>query len=485
MSYVRDIWFTLAGSRTWFMTGLVGIFFFSLGGALVMKEWLFLIFPFVLLLFAWGIKDFRILYLLVWMTIPFAVEVDLPGGFSTDFPSEPLMWVTCLLLPVYLYVNRGQTDFRFIFNPLFVILFIHLSWIILTTVTSMEPVMSIKYTLAKSWYLVCFIVIPILLFNTTKDFKQWGLFLFIPLLITVIVIMIRHSRYGFDFEFINNAVVPIYRNHVDYACALGILLPFAWWMRKQYDGFGAKAFWTGAIGLMILGIYFSFTRAAWLCVPIAVVSYFLIKWKLMRALFPFALAIMILVIGWMAYDNRYISFSPDYEKAVTHKSFDDLLSATTKMEDISTVERFYRWVAGYYMVKEKPVFGFGPATFYTHYHSYVDRHFTTYVSDNPEHSGIHNYYLMTALEQGIPGLVIFIVLVAMVLIIGEGLYNRLPQGADKDLLMAALLSFVCNMFILTLNDTVETDKLGTFFFLSIAIVIIMQKKGNENRGIGE
>jgi O-antigen ligase len=105
------------------------------------------------------------------------------------------------------------------------------------------------------------------------------------------------------------------------------------------------------------------------------------------------------------------------------------------------------------------------------YHNFVDRHFTTYVSDNPEHSGIHNYYLMIAVEQGLIGLLIFAILIFAVLIIGERLYHQMRAGPDRQLLVTALVSFCCSLFIMTLNDTVETDKLGTFFFLCIAIVI--------------
>ena len=102
------------------------------------------------------------------------------------------------------------------------------------------------------------------------------------------------------------------------------------------------------------------------------------------------------------------------------------------------------------------------------YHSYVDRHFTTYVSDNPEHSGMHNYYMMTAVEQGLIGLAILLILLIAVLVMGEQLYHKMAFGPKKQFLMAALISFCCNLFILTLNDTVETDKLGTFFYLRIA-----------------
>jgi len=466
--------------------GLVGFLFLCLVAYLVTDEWLLLVLPTGLVALAWGIRDFRMLYLAIWATIPFAVEVDLPGGLSTDFPAEPLMWLSCLLLPLYLYINHRKLDFSFVFHPVFVMLVFHFFWIIFTSVISDEPLISFKYTLAKSWYLVCFIIIPLILFKDVKDFKTWGLVVVIPLILTVVVILIRHSQYGFTFSTINNAVIPIYRNHVDYACCLGILIPFVWFMRKWFDNKWVKLFFIASLGLMLTGIYFSYTRAAWLCVPLAIGAYFIIRMRLMRVAIPLALAGGIMIVAYLSYDNNYISYSPNYEKTITHKNFDDLVSATYNMEDISTVERFYRWVAGYYMVQERPWAGFGPASFYSVYHSYVDRHFTTYVSDNPEHSGMHNYYLMVAVEQGMIGLVIFLVLLVGVLLYGEQTYHKMKAGPKKQLLMAGLISFCCNLFILTLNDTVETDKLGTFFFLSIAMVILFgMQEGNRRQEIGD
>jgi O-antigen ligase len=455
------------------MLGVMAVFGLGLAGFLLYQSIAFLAIPFVALAAIWGVRDFRLLYLLLWATLPFSIEMDLPGGFSTDFPIEPLMWLCCLMLIGYLFLRSREIDFRFIYHPLFILLLIHFSWIIITSITSQEPANSIKFTLAKSWYLICFVLIPLLLLKKREDYMQWAAFLFIPLVLSILVIMYRHSQLGFSFSTINDAVMPIYRNHVDYACALGLLLPFAVWIWRQTQSGTIKWMMIGSIAIMVIGIYLSYTRAAWLCIPLAIGGYYLIRFRLMRLVIPLAIAGMILLVSWMAYDNRYIDFSPDYEKAVTHQKIGDLLSATTKMEDISTVERFYRWVAGYYMIQERPWLGFGPSSFYEVYHSFVDRHFTTYVSDNPEHSGIHNYYLMTAVEQGLIGLFIFLLLIIAVLLIGEHLYHQMRAGPERHLLVTALVSFCCSLFIMTLNDTVETDKLGTFFFLCIAIVIQM------------
>lgn len=444
---------------------LCGIVFLS------SQTWVALLIPFGFLAILTGVMDYRLIFLTLWFTIPFSIEVDLPGGFSTDFPDEPLMWVCCFLLPVFIYLNHRKLRFDFVFHPLLVILFIHLAWIILTSVTAQEPIIALKFTLAKCWYLVCCILLPLWLFRDLDDVRKWSRWLLTSLGITIVIILARHALTGFSFDTINNAVIPIYRNHVDYACCLALLLPFAWMMRNWSERVIEKWLYTGLILVILAGIYFSYTRAAWACVPFAIAMVYIIRLRLMRILIPIALGCGILVVGWLQKDNRYLEFSPNYDRAITHKHFGDMLSATSKLEDISTVERLYRWIGGYYMVKEKPILGFGPGGFYPAYHAYTDRHFSTYVSDNPEHSGIHNYYLMTAVEQGLPGLLIWIILVAAVIIYGENLYKRLPKGKYRELLMVALVSFSCNLIILMVNDTVETDKIGTFLFICIALLI--------------
>ena len=150
--------------------------------------------------------------------------------------------------------------------------------------------------------------------------------------------------------------------------------------------------------------------------------------------------------------------------------FEDLLTATVKLQDISTMERVYRWVAGSYMIGERPWTGFGPNNFYPNYQVRTVRSFRTYVSDNPERSGIHNYYLMTAVEQGVPGLLIYLLLIFSVLIIGERIYHQTTDDKRKRMVLTALSSLVVIHVMQTMNDLLETDKVGSFFFISIALL---------------
>jgi O-antigen ligase len=265
---------------------------------------------------------------------------------------------------------------------------------------------------------------------------------------------------------------PFYRNKVAYACMLAVFLPFAWYTRKGYGP------WTRpwilmslAVGLILVGIQFSYTRAVYGMVALAALSYFVVRRRLMKWVLIAAALLAALYVGAMLHHNNYLDHKPDYNKAITHDRFDDLLQATTRGRDVSTMERVYRWVAGGNMVGQRPWLGFGPGTFTYFYRSHTVSGFRTYVSDNQEGSGIHCYYLMVLVEQGFPGLLFFLGLVFLVLLTGERVYHESEDPGRRRMVMAALLTTVIIDGLLVMNDLVETDKIGSFFFLCMAILV--------------
>ena len=80
VSYYRAGSYLNSGNSGVLFAGLVAFLFLCLLAYLATEEWLLLVLPTGLVALAWGIRDFRLLYLAIWATIPFAVEVDLPGG---------------------------------------------------------------------------------------------------------------------------------------------------------------------------------------------------------------------------------------------------------------------------------------------------------------------------------------------------------------------------------------------------------------------
>ena len=288
--------------------------------------------------------------------------------------------------------------------------------------------------------------------------------------------MIRHSLTGFSFETINFVLNPFYRNHVNYAAILVVFFPFIWYAPTWVTKYSSKWwFLVGSIIFFLIAIYFTYTRAAYVSLIIATGTYVVIRFRLMKVVLAGTLIAAIIGLNLVAHNNKYLDFAPDFNKAIAHKKFDNLLDATAKGEDVSTMERVYRWVAGAQMVKEKPWFGFGPGNFYSYYPQYTVNSFFTYVSDNPEKSGIHCYYLMVAVEQGIIGLLIFLLLCFTVLLKGEQLYHQAITQGKRNLVLMIILSLVIILSLLLINDLVETDKVGSFFFMGMAMLVNLER----------
>ena len=91
------------------------------------------------------------------------------------------------------------------------------------------------------------------------------------------------------------------------------------------------------------------------------------------------------------------------------------------------------------------------------------------MSENKEGSTVHCYYLLLTIEQGITGFIIFLLLIFFTLIKGEQVYHK-SNASKKGILLATLLSFVLILILNLINDIIETDKIGSFFFLSLAII---------------
>jgi O-antigen ligase len=224
--------------------------------------------------------------------------------------------------------------------------------------------------------------------------------------------------------------------------------------------------------VFLIAIYFTYTRAAQGAVLIAIGVYFLVRFKLIKYVLILAAILAIYVVQSVFRSDEYIYLAPEFEKTVSHEEFDNLIEATLKMEDISTMERFHRWVAGYHMVQEKPVMGFGPGNFYPNYKPYTVYSFETYVSDNPDKSGVHNYYLMTLIEQGFIGLFIFLAFITFMLLKGESLYHEIKDPHRKRIVMASMMSIIVILSIILVNDLLEALKVGGLFYLFISFIVI-------------
>ena len=451
---------------------LAGLFIVLVGIAVFTGEYFLAAIPFVILIFYAGWQNRNIVFLLLLFTLPLSFEYSFSSSLGTDIPDELLMLFVSVLFIAYCVYSPGAISKNILQHPLLFILFVSLGWTMITVLFSTQPLISLKFLLAKGWYAGAFVLAPLIIFRKKKFIQIAATTIAGSMFIVAVIALVRHYDYGFRFANINDAVYPFFRNHVNYSamlvCAMLILFAFFSTVKKR----SWRLFIGGAMIIVLIALAFSYARGAWLALIVGALAYWLIRKRLLFYAFIAAIIFLFVSVYYLKNNDRYLRYSNDFKTTIFHKDFSEHLVATYKLKDVSTAERFYRWIAGVRMIKDNWLTGYGPNTFYDNYKGYAVPAFKTWVSDNKEHSTVHNYFLLTAIEQGIPGLLFFIVLLGAMLYYAQYLYHRVKDLFYKT--TAITIGVIVTMIIVVnfLSDLIETDKIGSLFFLCIATLIV-------------
>lgn len=463
-------------SQQWVFMGFLGLLLLGGTAAALQRQPLLLLPALAVPALALVCTRWQWLYYLLFLALPFSTEIALPGGLSMDVPSEPLLLSLLACVPLALLLgpgSLGQLAPREWRHPLLVLPAIMLAWSVVATLSSVNVTHSVKYLLAKCWYLVPCLLGSLLIVRRPADFWRVAACYVVGAVVVMGWVLPRHASYGFTFLRVNRALQPFFYNHVIYATMLALLLPLVWGLARQAPTPTRRRLWWAAGAVLLFGLLTSYTRASWLALPAAGIYYFFLRKRLTIWLLT---GIAVGSLGAAAYlvsGDRFMSFAPDYEKTVWHGgNFQAHLASTYKLEDVSGMERVYRWVAAARMVAAHPLTGTGPSTFNPTYKRYTVTSFRTYVSANTEGSTAHNYFLLQLAEQGIPGCLLFCLLVAATLLTAERRYHASAQRPDiQRLILVVNLSLVIILFHLFLNELIEVDKIGTIYLVYLAVLI--------------
>ena len=452
-------------------SGFAAMTLLSIFGAIGLELPILYVLPCVVMLLLFLLVDLKKIFLLLIFLMPLSIEVDL-GAVATDFPTEPLMVLLMFAAFLYFRMHPNSLPKQFTKHPVVLLVLLHFTWIVITVVYSMVFLVSFKFMLVKLWYITVFVFLTGLFIKNEKDFKPVFWLILIPLTFITARAIYIHWTLDFGFRAVNQTMVPFFRNHVNYAVFLVIFLPYVWFARRWVKkGSLISLFWHISFITILAGIWFAYTRAAYASIILIPVFYYVFKYRLSALLAVLGLIIVTLSILYYSQDYRFLQFAPDFETTVYHHKLDSHISATFAGKDVSFMERVHRWVAAINMSQDKFWTGFGPGNFYKFYKLYTIGDFQTYVSDNPEKSGVHNYFLMTLAEQGIIGLLIFIALVVAIFVTGENIYHTATDKNQRAFIMVILMSLafvILNSFV---SDLLEADKLGPMFFMNIALLI--------------
>lgn len=463
----------------WLHVGALLVLFGSLFAYFLTYNYICLALPFAFLVVAVTAVNWKITYWIFLFTLPASIQFFLLGkSLSTSVPDEPMMWMFLLLFILLLAHNRKILPEWWWRNSIVMVVVLQLLWLIVPVLFSEEKLFSIKFLLAKCWFLVAFFILPVFIFRGKKDFKIAFWLLVLPMVVTMLVIMYRHRSYSFNFRKIEDAIHPLYYNHVEYSTVISMFFPVVFigflltpW-RKKWIKLGLLL----TILFFLPAIYLTYARAAMLAVVFAFMINIAIRLRLVNLVMPVFYAGIISLVVFMVHNNKFIQFRPNYERTYMHNTFADHMVATFRGTDMSSMERVYRWIAAARMSNRRPITGYGPNSFYYYYKPYAISMFRTYVSRNIEQSTTHNYFLFMLVGQGWPAMLLYAVLLMVAFAQAQKIYHRFEDPFYKNVTMAVIMMFAAGFVNNFFSELIETHKVGGLFYIALALLVVLDRK---------
>ena len=318
--------------------------------------------------------------------------------------------------------------------------------------------------------------------NPTDVFKFFASYIF-SLAIVVGVTLYKHSLLEFDKGKVLLAVVPFFKDHTIYSACIAFIIPLTTGLffsfRKEKIFLRALYFFITV--LFLVGIFFSYSRAALLSILILVPFILFLKYKikLLWIIVPF---FIIGICSWHFSDD--LIFYLEQNKSNSHSKFADLetqaKSVTSISADESNAERLNRWKCAVRMFSDKPFTGFGAGTYQFEYFPYQRYDDLTRISvfspyDNlPGRGGTaHSEYLLVLSECGIFAFTFFLLFCVTVILTGRKIFLRTESKTIRLISLSVTAGLFTYLFHSMFNNFLDTDKAAFLFYSSIGTIVAL------------
>ena len=442
------------------------------------------LFPIALLLVYLAIFQTEILFLSLAFFTPFSINIEeFSKSFGLFIPTEPLLFGLMLIL-LFFQFKTPFVDKQIWKHPIIISVLVFISWMFVTAITSSNVLVSFKFILSKLWFIV-----PILFFGThffkKEANRNWFILLFIiATSCTIIYTLIHHSTYDFGEKAGHWVMSPFFKDHTIYGAIIAMIIPLllSWYFSEKY----APLIQISLIGIIIIvffGLYFSYTRAAWLSIAIAIIVGFIIHFKVNYKILLF-LASVACIFLFFQWDTIQMELARNTHEHTTEAFDERIQSAANVTTDASNLERINRWNCALSMFQQRPIFGYGPGTYALEYAPFQEAKNLTIISTNFGDMGnAHSEYLGALAEMGLIGLLTFIAFVIAIFYSAIQLYYSWPAD-DKQTrikIFGMILSLTTYFSHAFLNNFLDTDKAAIPVLAMCSIIIVLDLKRRQIR----
>lgn len=435
------------------------------------------LFPIGLLAIYFAIYYTEYTFLSIAFLTPLSINIEeYTDSFGLFIPTEPLLF-GFLLFFLFLQIRKNILPKELWKNPIIWSVGFYIGWLFIASIMSTHPIVSLKFGLARLWFIV-----PVLLFGTyffrkEINIKRFIWLLVIGMFIVICYTLIVHASYSFGEKEGHWVMWPFFKDHTIYGATVALTVPlvFGLYLYKKHSPL-VQVILLSFIAIILLGMFFSYTRAAWLSLIAALGVWGLIHFKIKLSLLV-TIAAFIGGVIFFSWDAIQMDLARNKNEHTTEDFGKKLQSAANVSTDASNLERINRWTCAIEMFRERPFFGFGPGTYAFEYARFQDPENLTIISTNFGDLGnAHSEYLGALSEMGVLGLCAFICIVIAIFYKAITLFNRWPEKdkETKRLLLAMILSLVTYFVHAVLNNFLDTDKAAVPVWGMCAAIIALE-----------
>lgn len=405
----------------------------------------------------------------------FAIGLDI----NMFLPTEPILAGMMVIFLFRLALDGGY-DRSVLRHPVTRIILLQVAWIVITTATSTMPMISVKFLLSRLWFLTVFYFLAIQFFRNPVNIRRYLWTFMIPLAFIIVVITLKQASINlFDQKASNPAADPFFNDHTLYGAVLAMFLPVAagYVIRSPFKVW-MKAVAFIVMCLILAGLVFSYSRAAWVSVVGGLVAFGIVFFKVpgRTVLLGFA----VLVAGFLVFGKTVLMKMEGNSQDSSDNLGQHIESISNISTDASNLERLNRWSCAIRMFEKKPVFGFGPGTYMFQYAPFQKASERTIISTNAADGGnAHSEYLSPLSEEGLVGGILMVILVIAGVVVGVRAYHKQTDGEMKMVAMAVLIGLITYFLHATLNNFLDTDKASAGVWGFLAILVALDRGGDK------
>ncbi|MFT7345032.1 MAG: putative inorganic carbon (HCO3(-)) transporter [Lentimonas sp.] len=457
---------------------ILATLYIALSGYFIWEDQAYFALASVGLLFAYfAVFNTEYSFLSLAFLTPLSINIEeYTDGFGLFLPTEPILF-GLLILIVFKELKRPFIPKHVWHHPIVIAVGLYLVWLSMSTISSSDPVASLKSILAKLWFLAPLLLIGPIVFSKRINIKAFLWLFLVGMVVAILYTVLHHAMFSFGEKEGHWVMWPFFKDHTIYGAmvAFTLLVALGLYFSKKHPPLTQLVLLI-MILIVLVGLYFSYTRAAWLSVVgallIGVVIKLKIKFKWLLGVGVFAG--LVLFFSW---DQIQMEMARNTSEHTTEDFGKRIQSAANVTTDASNLERLNRWSCAISMFKERPIMGFGPGTYAFEYARFQQPENLTIISTNFGDAGnAHSEYLGALAETGALGLVFFLLILIAVFYKGVMLYIKIPEG-DKEMkmliffLVLALSSYFIHGL---LNNYLDTDKASVPIWGICAIFIAVE-----------